>query len=456
MKNFRSNQALRRCIAGLLNGPRHPEQPFVVGQTSFAELYAMAGSLQRFFRHDDQTASVCLGSSDKTIIAASLLASMAGGPTLILPHAATPKVLAETYRLTGYRHVITEEPFTVPDGVVCVVPEKDITLRPFFEDPMPKALDGEWVRLFTGGTTGAPRIWTKTVRNLMAETISIVEHYDVTNADRLVATVIPNHIYGLLYAVLTPLLASASVASSTPSFPEEIKSVTRETGASILISVPAHYRALHGHALEAPQLRIAMSSAGMLSPKDAEAFTRQTGVGVVEIYGSTETGGIASRTRAKGEVDFEPYTGISIRVDNGFLSVSSDYLSPELPQDPEGFFQVGDRAALTQGGRFQLLGRADGVIKVGGRRVDMEAVNAQVKSHPNVRDALVIALPVGRSRENLMVAVVEGNVETSQLNQFLSEILAPYARPKRIKIVNRIPMTAAGKYDRRSIEKLFL
>jgi acyl-coenzyme A synthetase/AMP-(fatty) acid ligase len=102
-----------------------------------------------------------------------------------------------------------------------------------------------------------------------------------------------------------------------------------------------------------------------------------------------------------------------------------------------------------------LLGRTDGIVKVGGKRVDLEAVRQAIKDQSGVRDALVIALSVGRARENQIVALVEGETTVADLNRALAEMLAPYARPRGIKVVDRIPLTAAGKYDRKHIEALF-
>ena len=126
-------------------------------------------------------------------------------------------------------------------------------------------------------------------------------------------------------------------------------------------------------------------------------------------YGSTETGGIASRVRADGQTDYRPFAGIDVKIEAERLKVRSAYLSPELALDEEGYFMVGDRARATVGNRFELLGRADGIVKVGGRRVDLEAVRQSLEQQPGITDALAISLPVGRGRENQVVAVVEGH-----------------------------------------------
>ena len=450
-----ADQELDAVIDRLLSGPQHPDKVFVQPATTFCELYTMAAGFRAYFKSQVDEPFVCLCALNKTVVAAALLASLAGGPALILPYALTPAVFSDLHRLTGVRHAIVDSRRPLPEEIHAVLPQAQGHVWTTPEAGAVKQPCAEWLRIFTGGSTGAPKMWTKTARNLLSETLSIIRHYDVNGADRCVATVSPNHIYGLLYSILTPLLASAAVAAQTPSFPGEIEQTVLESQATVLISVPAHYRALNGHPFAPPNLRLAFSSAGMLAAEDAEAFSSQTGVPVAEIYGSTETGGIAERVRARGEDTFKPYDTIDVRIAGERLKVRSDYLSPGLELQTDGFFTVGDRARWVDDGRFELLGRTDGIVKVGGRRVDLESVRQALKKVPGIREALAISLPVGRGRENQVVAVVEGDAQTADVNRLLGDLLEPYARPRSIKRVEKIPMTAAGKFDRKGIEKLF-
>jgi acyl-coenzyme A synthetase/AMP-(fatty) acid ligase len=452
--SFRINDPLLgERLGQLLAGPADPLQPFVIGASTHGALYSLAAHIREVCGVD--ATPVCLCAQDKTVVAATLLAALAGGPTVILPHAFDGPVLGELHRLTGFRTLVSDMPRPVPAGVRCFIPAPGLAAWPPAETLSPRSIDAPWLRLFTGGSTGAPKMWTKTVRNLLAETLSIIANYQIGAADRILATVSPNHIYGLLYSVLAPLLATAAVAAQIPSFPGEIQAAGRETAASILVSVPAHYRALNGHRLVLPRLRLAFSSAGMLAEEDAAAFSAQTGVPVAEIYGSTETGGIAARVRAHGERDFKPYPAIGVRIAGERLKVRSDYLSPELPLGGDDYYEMGDRVQATAGGRFALLGRADGIVKVGGRRVDLESVRQALKRRPGVRDAVAISLPVGGGRENRIVAVVEADAQAVDVSPAAFSCLAPHARPRGVKVLSKIPMTAAGKYDRKTIAALF-
>lgn len=452
----RSSDDLKACMARILFGPDQPRHAFAISQTSFGDLYAMAASIRRYLRERVQERFVCLCAEDKSVVTAALLASLGDGPALVIPYSFNVNVLSELQHLTGYRHVITDAAGKAPEGVRRFDPLTSGLERFSPEAWTARDPEDEWLRLFTGGSTGAPKMWTKTVRNLLSESLSIVENYSIGPEDRLVATVSPNHIYGLLYSILAPLLASAAVAPQTPSFPGEIESAVRESDATILISVPAHYRALNGHPFGPARLRLAFSSAGMLAVEDAMAFSNLTGAPIAEIYGSTETGGIAARVRAAGETDFKPYPAIEVRIEKECLKIRSDYLSPDLPIQEDGYFVVGDRVAATAGGRFELLGRSDGIVKVAGRRVDLDVVRQALKKLPQILDAVAISLPVDNGRENQIVAVVEGRAAAADLHRPLADALEPYARPRSIKVVEKIPMTPAGKIDRKAIEALFL
>lgn len=449
-----SEAAFKRRIEGLLAGPVHPGKPFLP-TTPYRQVYRMAAHVRAYFSAENaQTSVVCLCSEDRAVTAAAVLATLAGGPALVLPHAFDLKTLEALQRLTGFRHAIIDGLIDLPSGVRGFAPE--IAKRPWPPVSAPVDPDRKWLYLFTGGTTGTPLLWPKTVRNLLAETFYLQDTHQVTAEDRFVATVSPYHIYGLLYSLLLPLSASAFVSSSTPSFPAEIESALRENAATILISVPAHYRALNGFQFKPAGLRIAFSSAGMLAENDAAAFNTQTGVPVVEIYGSTETGGVASRVRAAGQADYRAFDSLDLKIEKEAVLIRSDYLSPGLNKRADGWFRMGDRAVATAENRFILLGREDGIVKVAGKRVDLEAVRQTLKQDPRITDALVLSLTVGRSRENQIVAVIEGCLTVAELTLMSRNVLAPYARPRRFKIVDRLPMTAAGKYDRKTIEGLFL
>ncbi len=451
-----SDKHLEEHIRRIMSGPGRAEKEFVVSGYTYEDVYEMASGLRSSFSslHSDNS-TVCLCAENKAVIAAALLASLAVGPPLVLPYAHSPHVLTEMHRLTGFETAVTDTQRELPAGVKTVFPEHRRGMVSSLSCESPVDPDVELLRLYTGGSTGKPMIWSKTVRNLFSEAIYLSGKFDISHRDRFVSTVSPYHIYGLLFSVIIPLVSSASVLGGIYSFPHEIISAIKNDSATVLVSVPMHYRVLRGHAISGSALRLAFSSAGILDKADGDDFHRRTGLGVFEIYGSTETGGIASRCRAKEESAFRPFDNIDWKIVDERLHVRSDFVSPEIERAPDGFVATFDRARRHDDNSFLLLGRSDTVIKVGGKRVDLEEVRSKLNELPGVRDCVVISLPVDGGRENAIAALIEGNLDKAGFRLSLSDVLEPYALPRSIKIVDNIPYTATGKYDRKAIEQMF-
>lgn len=443
-------------LSALLAGPREAQREFVAGGASFGEVYRLAAWLRQATMAVPD-GLLCLATEDKALLAAALLAALSGGsggPALLLPYGLSGTALAAVARSSNCRTVISDQEESLPGELRCLRPPPAGALPPLAAGlPLLAGAAGHiMLRIFTGGTTGEPRIWSKSAENILGEGVYLAERFQVTPRDRIVATVPPFHIYGLLYAVVLPLVAGATVCAAAPSFPGEIEDTVRQLDASILVSVPAHYRAIRERRVASEAMRLAFSSAGMLEAEDNLAFVQQNGVGVVEVYGSTETGGIATRNRSRGESAFYPYSVVKWQLREGRLAVRSPFLSPELPRQADGFVLCGDRVEATDSGGFHLRGRADGVTKVGGKRVDLEEIRSLIRRLPGVEDCVVLALPEGGGREHRIGVLLQGEESTVVLvKQSLAGVLEPYALPRVIKAVRQLPVKANGKYDRDAI-----
>jgi acyl-coenzyme A synthetase/AMP-(fatty) acid ligase len=183
---------------------------------------------------------------------------------------------------------------------------------------------------------------------------------------------------------------------------------------------------------------------------------KKTGIGITEIYGSTETGGIAARNINENMESWQPADVVQWRLSGKRLAVRSDFVSREMEREANGFCVTGDEVQPDKSGRFFLLGRADGIVKVAGKRVDLLDVQNKIQTLPTVRDVVVIALPAEKGRENVIAALVACDLSETQLKKMMMEKLEPYAMPRRIKIVSTITRTATDKTDFRRVEKFFL
>lgn len=440
-------QELHRLCAA----PAYPNQDYVLSRYTYRDIHDMAAGIKGTFA-DIESKTVCLCTEDKGIIAACILAALDSDIDIVLPYSFSSRALKEMREATGFSRAIADAPVKLPSGVeaISVIPA-DSEKRPLSFTRSP---DSIFLTLFTGGSTGKPVYWKKTPKNMFSEALYLSRKIKASNSDRFLATVVPYHIYGLLFSVLTPLVSNAIVIPEVSSFPQEIVSALEKHQATVLVSVPIHYRILKETEISTHMLRLAVSSSGPLDESDAESFIRRTGVDIIEIYGSTETGGVASRNSAKGETSFYPFEIVDWKIEDERLFVRSDFISVQLTTDPDGYFKVGDRVIPYDDKSFLMVGRVDGIIKIAGKRVDLKDIQHRLKKGPGVRDALVISRPTGTSRENEIMAVIEGETDEVTIKRYATQMLEPYAVPRIIKVIDKMPVTPAGKYDGKAIEKI--
>lgn len=430
------------------------QKDFIFSGYSYGEIFELAAGLKKTLSRRGEEKTLCLCTENKAVIAACILASLAGSCQLIFPYAFSAHALAEMYDAVGFNAAIADHPEEMPAGVKIITP-----LAGKISDIDPEEIrdpDEPFLQLFTGGSTGKPKVWSKSPRNLFAEAFYWKEKFDLSAKDLFVSTVPTYHIYGLFFSVILPFVAQAKVLSDIYTFPQEIISTTNKHKATVLVSVPIHYRSLKVDNLSAPSLKVAFSSSGVLNRSDAIHFQNKTGLGITEIYGSTETGGIAARSISEHTESWKPIDVVSWKISGKRLSIKSPFISAEMEKDLQGFCVTGDEVQPDKGNRFILLGRADGIVKVAGKRVDLLDVQNKILTLPTVIDALVVALPAEKGRESVIAAVVACKLNKIQLKKMMLEKLEPYAMPRRIKIVSSIARAATGKIDRGKIEQIFL
>jgi len=395
---------------------------------------------------------VCLCIEERHHLLAGLLASMAGAPTGILTPSFHSRVLEEVQRTRPFRLILADTAVDPPAGAAV------IDIRECRPDDRPLQLSRHpqrpFVSLFTGGSTGKARIWDKTPANLLGEAIHLARLFGIVPGDLLLSTAPPQHIYGLLASVLLPFVSQAQVLRRTCTFPREILSGLRNEKATVLVSVPAHYRALRSEGLQRFSLRLALSSAAPLDGGDADFFLQKTGLAITEIYGSTETGGMAIRSHGSDHGSWEPFSCIDWKIRSDRLCVRSDFISPDLPCDADGFFMTADRVAETEGKRFRVLGRADRIVKIAGKRVDLEEIREKILKIPGVKDAYVTSAPREGARQAEIAALVASDLAGRKLGAAIRSLDAPYGSPRRIRVVKTIPVLPNGKIDRQRVDEL--
>ncbi len=441
--------------------------------------------------------ALCVATEDRLEVMAAVLATWMGGLHLVLPHGLERSQVEAACREHRCGALLGEAPVDLPETVRLgaegrvgpeLTPSADRSLHgaTLAQVHLSSAGAGQGsVTLHTGGSTGRPRAWRRSLPSLLGEADALISRLGLRGTDRLMATVSPLHIYGLMLSVLVPLRLGAGVVRRSGYFPREVEGATRRWGCTVLVATPPHLRILGRGAEELTGLRLITSSGSMLFGSDAEAVYARTRAPVVEVYGSTETGAVATRCRARGQSRWAPLQEVDARVHGGRLQVRSPFLSEGLARREDGFVDTGDRASWPGGQEvfgpggahpagdhpadvaadaaappgddkgFVLLGRADGVIKIAGVRVDMLGVEEVIRSLPGVRDACVVSVAVEGLRENALLAAVVADSGQEELRRALDASLSPAERPRRILWLDQMPVSPPGKHDRRAVLALF-
>lgn len=248
------------------------------------------------------------------------------------------------------------------------------------------------VYLFTSGSTGERKWVVKTFDQLNQE-LQVLDALwgDSFRTCPIYASVSPQHIYGLLFSVLWPAANSLPVARARFLHWDELPEQALNTGA-IIITSPTHLKILAQKAPHAPWPHVAIfSSGGPLPYPISQSVFAHTQVWVREIYGSTETGGIAWRSQEQGEQSpwaLLPKVRVSID-DQGLLYSTSPW------SEWTALHPTGDRASLNPHGTFQLLGRADRIVKLFEKRINLGEMERILLQSPSIQEVKILAPPDG-------------------------------------------------------------
>ena len=307
----------------------------------------------------------------------------------------------------------------------------------------------------TSGSTGAAQAIPKQLFQLAQEVATLEAEFGAgLEAAAVVATVSHQHIYGLLFKVLWPLASGRPVHALSQTYPEQLAALLGQ-GPCILVASPAHLKRLPEHidwARARASLRAVFSSGGPLSAEASLSAASLLGQAPIEIYGSSETGGIASRRQQAGAPGaWRPQAGVSWRIgDSGQLEIRS----PFLPD--QGWMQLADRAAPFGDGRFLLLGRSDRIVKIEEKRISLDAIEACLLAADLVREVRV--MPVDDGPRTVVAAFVvlspEGqamldkagkHAMNTRLRAALAGAVETVALPRRWRYLDRLPADAQGK-----------
>ena len=314
--------------------------------------------------------------------------------------------------------------------------------------------------LFTSGSTGrpnpSPRLWGRLVQGSLAAGKALgVQRFP--NA-AVIATVPHAHSYGLESAVMLPLQHGLLLTAERPFFPSDIAAALDGDGPlGILVTTPVHLRALVGDALmpgfggeagfgSASRAGFVLSATAPLSADLAERAEAVFGAPVLEIYGCSEAGQLATRRTVEGPV---------WRCLDGFR-LYDDAAGCWAAGPVEADVLLDDRIEPVEGGGFILQGRVADLVNVAGKRSSLAYLTRQLLAVDGVQDGVFLMPDEGAAGATPRLAAVvlaPGLTAAAILRQLRDRIDAAFL-PRPLHVVEKLPRNELGKLARADLLRL--
>jgi acyl-coenzyme A synthetase/AMP-(fatty) acid ligase len=372
------------------------------------------------------------------------------GQTNLLPPSRAPHAVDEV--LSGHpgSYVVGDTP---RDGLPAHYVQLALDIDAIDADLTVPEIDGDQIVAigFTSGSTGQPKANPKAWSSVQAssrhnaQTLAAAIGLEPGALAHVVATVPPQHMYGLELSVLLPLFGPFSVHGGKPFFPADVAAALAEVPAPrVLVTTPIHLQALVRDPVELPPIAAITSATAPLSRELAAEAEARYGAPVVELFGSTETCVIAHR-RTVGETAWTLYPDIALKPQPDGTLVDAPYFThPVVLQDI---------VELLPDHAFHLCGRNADLVEIAGKRASLADLTRRLLALSGVTDAIAIQLDdedgAGVRRIAALV-VAPGCCEAALLDE-LRLAVDPVFLPRPLRRIDALPRNETGKLARSTV-----
>ncbi len=322
------------------------------------------------------------------------------------------------------------------------------------------------VTFHTSGSTATPKTIVKTFESLAKEVaFHRARLHDVLARKPLfLATIEPHHMYGILWRVLLPKAAGCAVDPEVILTPESLLEKMRGAESVFLVTTPSFLERFAAYAdqYDVPQNVVELTTSGALLTAEVSAAARRVfGRAPLEIFGSTETGGVADRRQEAGDEKWTVFDPVKVSRDaEGRLVVTSPFSCARR-------FTMGDGVDLDADGRhFALRGRMDRLVKIAEQRVSLPEMEAKMGALPEVAE-VALGVVDGPHGPALGAVVVPPKGWTDlktlgkracarALRSKCQSIFPKGAVPKKYRFVRALPRNAQGKVRAAAVRDILL
>ncbi len=391
--------------------------------------------------------------SDRYRFTVGLAAAVVSGKVSLLPSTHTPEMVRQLQAFAPdvfCLHDTPHCPIALPqlrypalpelpevDGIDCAVP----------------MIDSEQLVaiVFTSGSTGTPvphqKYWGPLLQSVHAEAGQIGLLENAANC-AMVGTVPPQHMYGFESTVLIALHCGQALSAAQPFYAADIVAALEEVPVPrILVSTPVHLRLLLDAGLDLPEVALVLSATAPLSMNLAHDVEARFKAPLQEIYGSTETGTIATR-RPTQTLAWRLFEGVTFSQQGEKTTASGGHVTQPIV--------LNDVIELTGDGCFLLHGRTADMINIAGKRGSLAHLNHLLNAIPGVLDG-AFHMPDEESPDHvvrLVACVVAPALTAQQLMTALREHIDPVFLPRPLLFVAALPRNSTGKLPRDALTTL--
>lgn len=291
--------------------------------------------------------------------------------------------------------------------------------------------------LHTSGSTGEPQAHEKTWGEMVTGAQRWRERFEFDATDYIVPTIPAQHMFGFEASIMLPLQTGAGVFRGQPLYPADVVRALGLASNATLVTTPIHLRACGRSEVEWPPIRRVICSTASLDARLAEECEATMRTRVSEIFGSTETGAIASRRTATDDY-WHCLDGLTIEQRG-----ADAYIRHSMTGER---FCLDDEIEVIENRSFSHLGRPTDMIKIAGKRASMADLSHRLNRIEGIDDGVLLCRETpGDSVDRLIALVVAPTLSSRQIRMELARQIDSAFLPRRIIHVDKLPRNPAGK-----------
>ena len=302
---------------------------------------------------------------------------------------------------------------------------------------------------FTSGTTGNPLGVLKTKENIRSEIRTLSKLFSKYKIKRIITTVPFIHYYGFLMGLMYPLINDIDIVFKEHFLPNDLLNFIDDY--SLVITTPLYIKSLNRiNTSKQLSKSIFLSSTAPLCLNVIKEFRNKFSSTIIQLFGSTETGGIAYKYN--DDVLWSILNSVNVNINKkNELIVRSDFVSHMLYEEEflhtKGEIQTCDYIELFKN-KFKLLGRSSQIFKVAGKRYSTIQIENILENIKDIKKSLVIvSLQTNELRGECLNITIESKKTflLKDIKKILKNELSNIKFSINLKIVDTIPSTSLGK-----------